>query len=617
MTPAGALALAAPHPAALAAARQAAGRGGNAMDAALAAAAALTVVYPHQCSLGGDLIALVHAPDGGVRALLSVGAAAAGTDVEALRAADSRMPAQGPRTVTVPGVVAGWAALAEAYGTPGALAAALRDAAALARSGATVSAGLARAVRDNGERITADPGLSALLTGPDGRPVTEGDPLPQPRLATVLDELADDPWSFYRGAVAEALAAGLRDLGSPLTAADLAAHRAEFAEPVAVEPSGTVPVNDVPVADRADGRPSGVRAGESDPLGNGTKDTRPISTGPRSADAAGDRPTAGNASRARPVSADAMSVEAAGVEYTGVGTAGIRWWAAPPPSQGAVLPALLSVAADGPGSSAAESTRLLAARCQDASAARDLLLGDPRGQRLDLDGLLDPAPLAGALPPRPPFRPSGDTVAVTAVDSFGLAVSLIQSVYQTFGSGLCDPGTGIVLHNRGSAFSLLPGHPGLLRPGARPPHTLCPVIGRSPALLLAAGCQGGRAQPQILAQTLPGLADPDADPAAVLARPRWVTGARDIGFEEQTLLAEPGSVPAATPAVSPGLPVVVAPGLTDLAGHVQVARLTHDGRLDAASDPRADGGTVRLPAGTPAATRAGRTTRTTPEGTPV
>lgn len=63
--------LAAPHPAALSAARRAAERGGNAVDAALAAAAALTVVYPHQCSLGGDLIALVHSPGGTVRAIVS------------------------------------------------------------------------------------------------------------------------------------------------------------------------------------------------------------------------------------------------------------------------------------------------------------------------------------------------------------------------------------------------------------------------------------------------------------------------------------------------------------------------------------------------------------------
>ncbi|MGW0582920.1 gamma-glutamyltransferase, partial [Streptomyces sp. NPDC002920] len=268
--------------------------------------------------------------------------------------------------------------------------------------------------------------------------------------------------------------------------------------------------------------------------------------------------------------------------------------------------ALLEAAALAAGLPEPERTRLLAARCQDASAARDRLLGDPRGGPLDMEGLLRPAPPAGALPPRPTFRPSGDTVAVTAVDSSGLAVSLIQSVYQTFGSGLCDPDTGIVLHNRGSAFSLAPGHPGVLRPGARPPHTLCPVLGRSDALLLAAGCQGGRAQPQILAQTLPSLADPAADPAAVLDRPRWVIGARDIGREEQTLLAEPGSVPATTTEPFAGLPVVVPAGPTDLTGHTQVVRLARDGRLDGASDPRADGGTVRLEPGT---------TRITPEGT--
>ncbi|MEU9286117.1 gamma-glutamyltransferase [Streptomyces sp. NPDC048275] len=517
------LVLAAPHPAALAAARQAAERGGNAMDAALAAAVALTVVYPHQCSLGGDLIALVHAPDGAVRAVVSAGAAAQDVDVEALRAADRRMPAQGPQTVTVPGAVAGWAALAAAHGTPGALAAALRDAATLAEEGATVSAGLARAIREQAARISADPGLTALLTGRDGAPLGEGAPLPQPRLAAVLRDLADDPSSFYRGSVADALANGLRRAGSPLTAADLAAHRAESVEALVLD------------------------------------------------------------------------------------MAGIRWWTAPPPSQGATLLAVLATAAEAAELPEPERTGALAARCQDASAARDRLLGDPRGGELDLDGLLRPISLAGAQPPHPPIRPAGDTVAVTAVDSSGLAVSLIQSVYQTFGSGICEPDTGVVLHNRGSAFSLLPGHPAVIGPGVRPPHTLCPVLGRSADLLLAAGCQGGRAQPQILAQTVPGLMDPTTDPAAVLDRPRWVIGARDIGHGTQTLLAEPGALSDARP---PGVPVVVAPGRTDLAGHTQVVRLSADGRLDGASDPRADGGTVLYGPAAPATSPA-------TEGNPV
>ncbi|MGW1713345.1 gamma-glutamyltransferase [Streptomyces sp. NPDC002156] len=536
------LILAAPHPAALSAACRAAERGGNAVDAALAAAAALTVVYPHQCSLGGDLIALVHSPDGTVRAIISAGAAAQNVDVEALRAADRRMPAQGPQTVTVPGVVAGWAALAESYGTPGALAAALRDAAELAENGATVSPGLARAIGERAEQIAADPGLTTLLTAPDGTPLTEGAPLPQPQLAAVLRNLADDPWSFYRGPVAESLAEGLRRAGSPLTAADLAAHRPETVEPLTLD------------------------------------------------------------------------------------TADTRWWTAPPPSQGATLLAVLGTGElrcgeapqkgrgelrDQPPPARSEQATYpaehLAPLCQDASAARDRLLGDPRGTQPDLNGLLRPAPLNGAQPPKPPSRPAGDTVAITAVDDSGLAISLIQSVYQTFGSGICDPTTGIVLHNRGSAFSLDPDHPALIGPGLRPPHTLCPVLGRSADLLLAAGCQGGRAQPQILAQTAPALMNPDADPASVLDRPRWVVGARDIGHESQTLLAEPGSVPATTTTLPSGVPVVVTPGRTDLAGHTQAVRLTADGRLDGAADPRADGGTVLcggpavpVPEGTPA-----------------
>ena len=172
---------------------------------------------------------------------------------------------------------------------------------------------------------------------------------------------------------------------------------------------------------------------------------------------------------------------------------------------------------------------------------------------------------------------------MTAVGADGLAGSLIQSVYQSFGAGICDPATGIVLHNRGSAFSLESGHPAEFGPGRRPPHTLCPVIGRSQEVLLAAGCQGGRAQPQILAQTVPELLRPGADPAAVLARPRWVVGARDIGYETETVLAEPGSRRGPTTA-----PVAVTAGPVDEAGHVQVARLVRD-NLDAASDPRADG----------------------------
>src|SRR3954467_349295 len=82
--------------------------GGNAIDAALAAAAVLTVTFPHNCALGGDLFALVRDPGGDTVCINASGPAAAAADAEALRATHATMPIQTPDTITVPGLVAGW-----------------------------------------------------------------------------------------------------------------------------------------------------------------------------------------------------------------------------------------------------------------------------------------------------------------------------------------------------------------------------------------------------------------------------------------------------------------------------------------------------------------------------
>jgi gamma-glutamyltranspeptidase len=498
------VAVAAPHGLAVDAARDAVSAGGNALDAALAAAAVLAVVYPHQCSVGGDLSALHRRPDGSVEAVLSLGAAAAAVDVGALAARGSGMPSQGPDAVTVPGVVAGWAALADAGARLG-LAPALERAAALAADGVEVAPGLARAIAARHDAVRADPGLSALLLHED-RPVVW---LSQPALARTLSALADDPEQFYRGALGARLASGLGALGSRITADDLALHQAE-----------------TPAA---------------------------------------------------------LSLD----------TDHGRWWAAPPPAQGAVALALLDrERADAfPGEEPGDG---LLDRARAAHAARSKLLGDPRGGPIDVAGLRHPAAVSRRQPtPRTGARASGDTVAVCAVDDEGRAVALIQSVYQTFGAGLLEPGTGIVLHNRGGAFVLLEDlaaharHPGRLGPGLRPPHTLCPLLGEADGVQVALGCQGGRAQPLILAQVGPDTLVPDADLAEVLARPRWVIGDRDLGFADETLLAEPGGTPGGVD----GLAVVACEGPDDRCGHVSVARRVA-GVLAAAADPRADGGAM-------------------------
>ena len=107
----GAYAVASPHALASRAGADVLRDGGNAVDAALATAAVLAVVYPNQCSPGGDLVALVGLPDGTAHVLNASGRAPAAVDVDAVRAAHARMPVEGAQPVTVPGVVAGWAEL--------------------------------------------------------------------------------------------------------------------------------------------------------------------------------------------------------------------------------------------------------------------------------------------------------------------------------------------------------------------------------------------------------------------------------------------------------------------------------------------------------------------------
>jgi len=220
--------------------------------------------------------------------------------------------------------------------------------------------------------------------------------------------------------------------------------------------------------------------------------------------------------------------------------------------------------------------------------ARAAALGDPRAADVDLDLLLDLA-VHEAAPAFAEPRPLGDTAAVTALDDEGWGVTIVQSVYQTFGAGLLDPGTGIVLHNRGSAFSIDPASPAAVRPGARPPHTLCPAIVDAPDATVVAGCQGGRAQAWILSQILPDAVDAEQALSAILDRPRWVVGDRDLGQPQLSLVAEPGVAAEVLDRASEnGLPVVRFAGPADEAGHVQLVRRAR-GEITSASDPRADG----------------------------
>ena len=117
-----------------------------------------------------------------------------------------------------------------------------------------------------------------------------------------------------------------------------------------------------------------------------------------------------------------------------------------------------------------------------------------------------PAPEQDRGARRSPVADRGDTVYLTVVDGRGMAVSLIQSLFESFGSAVVPPGTGIVLQNRGSLFVLDPRHPNRLGPGKRPLHTLIPaMVLRDGRPFLSFGVMGGDLQPQGHVQVLLNL----------------------------------------------------------------------------------------------------------------
>jgi gamma-glutamyltranspeptidase/glutathione hydrolase len=223
-------AVATPHPFASEAAAAAFERGGNAVDAALHAAVTLAVVYPHMCGVGGDLFALVQNPDGKLVAIDSSGRAPADVDLDALRATHgTTMPDSGPATITVPGAVRGWRAL-HAQGADLAWADAFASAIEAA-DGFPVGADLAWSLARWSDRLGDDPGFASVFLG-DGVPAA-GDRLAQPSLARTLRTLVDEgPDALYEGELGARYVEGLRSLGSPLTAEDLAAHTADLVPPL-------------------------------------------------------------------------------------------------------------------------------------------------------------------------------------------------------------------------------------------------------------------------------------------------------------------------------------------------------------------------------------------------
>jgi gamma-glutamyltranspeptidase len=508
-------AIATPHALATEAGRDAFRNGGNALDAALAAAAVLTVVYPHMCSIGGDLIGLHRAPDGEVAAVLGVGAAAAGADADGLREVHGSMPLFGPQTITVPGMLGGWEALA-ARGARHGLSTAIAPAIEYARAGVPLAGSVSAALVEEAPRLIGDAGLRGVFFA-DGAPLRAGQALRQPALAETLATIAGrGVEAFYHGDVGESVIAGLAALGAPLSTGDLEAHATATREP--------------------------LRA-----------------------------------------MFDALELVTA-----------------PPVSQGFVL--LLQLAAltelGMPGAAALDAGSL-AEVFRLAAADRDRWLCDPeyhapprerRLSRVHAGKIADAARQVAATgqdPSTSAVRTSanGDTIALVAADAEGHAVSLIQSLFFSFGSGILEPDTGILCQNRGACFTLDRSSPNLLAPGKRPAHTLMPTLALADGRLThVLGTKGGRAQPQILTHVLLSLVA-GADPADALDAPRWA-----LEDAVSSAVVAEGRVGAGTrdQLERGGFACRLVADWDEALGHAHAISVGPDGFI-AASDPRSDG----------------------------
>lgn len=220
--------------------------GGNALEAMVAAAATVAVVYPHMNSLGGDNFWLVSEGRGEPLAIDACGEAAAAAGPELYRErGHERIPARGPLAAnTVAGAVSGWEralALGARWGGRLPLARLLEDARYHAREGFPVSASQRRNTRDKAPELSDVPGFAPVFL-PGGAVPAVGARFRQPALARTLERLAEAGLDdFYRGELAQALGAELERLGSPLAASDLAAHRAQEVRPLRLSlGSGTV-----------------------------------------------------------------------------------------------------------------------------------------------------------------------------------------------------------------------------------------------------------------------------------------------------------------------------------------------------------------------------------------
>lgn len=492
--------------------------GGNAIEAAIAIGATLSVTYPHFSGLGGDAFMIISDRNGKGIALSGIGQAAA----KPLNYSGT-IPVRGPGSaLTSAAAVDTWDQAFEfsrrSWGGRQSWKDLFKRPIQYAADGFPLTPSQHFWSNFRAKEIGNWPDVVRMFTF-DGRIPDVGETFRQPDLARTLNAVAENgAREFYEGDLAARIARGLQQAGSPLTADDLARCRAR---------------NETPLR----------------------------------------------------------------VAYRGGELVSLR-----PPTQGITTLEIMGtldrfdLAAIPEGS--ADYYHLLVEAVKTAFIDRNRYVADPDFVDVPVNRLLSKANLDGhakridmakAAPWPYMFKP-GDTVFIGATDKDGNCVSMLQTVYFDWGSGVVAGDTGILWHNRGASFSLDPQHINVLQPGKRPFHTLNPGMyltdGR-PRLLY--GTQGADGQPQTLAAVLTRLIDYQMDPLTALTRPRFLLGKTFSDSRDSLKLELDAGKDVFAELTARGHEISPIPAQSQLAGHPGAIRIDRDGTMVGAHDPRSDG----------------------------
>ncbi|MEM8639326.1 MAG: gamma-glutamyltransferase family protein [Cyanobacteria bacterium P01_G01_bin.54] len=495
-------------------------RGGNAVDAAIAMAIALTVLEPTSNGIGGDAFALVW--DGVLHGLNGSGRSPAAMERD--RYPHGQIPHHGWLTVTVPGAVSAWRRLWKRWGKLP-FEALFEPAIRYAEAGFPVGPVTAQAWARAATPMMAlqGPEYEPLqqLFFPQGRAPQPGEWWRSPGYAATLRAIAQQgSAAFYQGELAEKIVAFAQQTGGLLTAADLQAQKAEWVAPLSIQ-YRDVTVWELPPNTQGIAALLALKILEGytfDPKQNNPQQ---------------------NSAWARPETLH-LQIEAMKLAFA------------------------------------------------DVNAA----IADPETMQLDPVALLTPDYIQArraliqpdvALNQPEPGIPNSGTVYFCAADG-ELMVSMIQSNYQDFGSGILIPETGILLQNRACGFTLQAGHPNELAPNKRPLHTIIPgFLSRDDEPLGPFGVMGGQMQPQGHLQLVMNLVDYQMNPQSALDLHRWRF------LEGQRVLLEAGTSPQTIAALEALGHQVRIPEESFHFGKGQVILRNPGGGLIAGSEPRADG----------------------------